>query len=63
MLTKDKYATGLAIAEQLKYNIAYDKTPLFNVVCAGLAARLLNVAYAEELTDDQIATLNKIIEQ
>lgn len=63
MLTKDKYTTGLAIAEQLKYNIAYDKAPLFNVVCVGLAARLLNSQYVEELTDNQIAALNKIIEQ
>lgn len=60
MLSEDKYTAGLAIAEQLKYNIAYDKAPLFDVVCSGLAARLLKYEYAEELTEEQRDMLNKL---
>lgn len=63
MLNEKQYATGLAIAEQLKYNINYDKSPLFDVVCSGFASRLLNHEYAETLTDKQRELLNNIAKQ
>lgn len=60
MLTADKYTTGLAIAEQLKYNINYNKAPLFDVICANLASKLINQTYVE-LSDEEIEKLNKLI--
>lgn len=62
MLSKSKYQFGLAIAEQMKYNINYDKSMLFDVVCAGLAEKILNSIYSEDLTEEQRNALNKIIE-
>ena len=60
MLTTDKYTAGLAIAEQLKYNINYNKAPLFDVICANLASKLINQTYVE-LSDEEIEKLNKLI--
>lgn len=60
MLTDDKYTAGLAIAEQLKYNINYNKAPLFDVICANLASKLLNQQYVELSTED-VEKLNKLI--
>ena len=60
MLTADRYTTGLAIAEQLKYNINYNKAPLFDVICANLASKLINQTYVE-LSDEEIEKLNKLI--
>lgn len=62
MLTADKYTTGLAIAEQLKYNINYNKAPLFDVICASLASKLINQTYVE-LTDKEVEKLNKLIKK
>jgi hypothetical protein len=41
MLTESNYTKGNAIVNQIKYNIAYNKKPLFDIVCAGMAHRLL----------------------
>lgn len=60
MLTDDKYTAGLAIAEQLKYNINYNKAPLFDVICANLASKLLNQQYLE-LSEEDTEKLNKLI--
>lgn len=60
MLTADRYTTGLAIAEQLKYNINYNKAPLFDVICVNLASKLINQTYVE-LSDEEIEKLNKLI--
>lgn len=61
MLTENNYTKGMAMNEQIKYNIAYDRTPLFDIVCAGLAAKLLASEYANELTDEQRNVLESII--
>ena len=42
MLTENNYNKGIQILEQIKYNIAYDKAPLFDIVYCGLAMKLLN---------------------
>lgn len=63
MLTETKYTTGQAIAESLKYNTAYNKAHLFNVICSGLASRLLGMGYSEILTEEQKALLTKIAEE
>lgn len=60
MLSESKYQFGLAIAEQMKYNIAYDKEPLLDVVCAGLASRILLSEYAE-LSEEQRETLTNLL--
>lgn len=61
MLTSDIYNKGKAINEQLKYNIDYNKSLLFDVICAGLASKLLASQFADTLTEEQVTTLNKIV--
>ena len=61
MLTEANYLKGEAIIERIKYNIDYDKKPLFNIICAGMASRLLQHDYSSELTDEQKELLNNII--
>lgn len=60
MLTKSQYLKSEAIHEQIKYNINYDKKPLFDIVCAGMASRLLSHEYASDLTDEQKEILNNV---
>lgn len=60
MLTESNYAKGNAIVNQIKYNIAYNKKPLFDIVCAGMAHRLLQHQYASLLNDEQKKVLNNI---
>lgn len=60
MLTSDKYQEGLNTLEKTKYSINYCKKLLFDVVCFGLANRLLSSEYSSELTDEQRAILQKI---
>ena len=60
MLTKNKYEFGLAIAEQMKYNINYDKQPLFDVICAWLTSYILSSEYSEDLTEEQRETLIRL---
>lgn len=60
MLTAATYTKGMAINSQLKYNINYDKSQLFDVICAGLASKLLTSEYAVDLTDEQRDALTKI---
>lgn len=58
MLTKDNYDKGMAVFEQSKYNIAYDRKPLFDIVCANLADRILNTeTVVKDLTEEQIEIL------
>ena len=59
MLSENKYNSGLAIAEQLKYNINYDKSLLFDVICSYLATYLLEHEYANELNEEQLNALDK----
>lgn len=61
MLTNGNYEKGMVSHEQIKYNINYDKCPLFDIVCAGMASRLLNHEYSVDLTDEQRDLLQKII--
>lgn len=63
MLTNDKYQEGLNTLEKTKYNINYCKKSLFDIVCFGLANRLLSDEYSSELTDEQRAVLQKIINE
>ena len=63
MLNDIKYEQGLNILEQIKYNIAYDKAPIFNIVQACLASRLLQDEYAAELSEETIAALQCIIDK
>lgn len=63
MLTTEKYEQSLNILEQIKYNLAYDKALIFNIVQASLAHRLLQDEYAAELTEEQIAALQCIIDK
>ena len=63
MLTSDKYQEWLNTLEKTKYNINYCKKLLFDVVCFGLANRLLSNEYGSELTDEQRAILQKIINE
>lgn len=60
MLTESQYLKSEAIYEQTKYNINYDKKPLFDIVCAGMASRLLSHEYSSDLTDEQKEALNNI---
>lgn len=60
MLTYNNYLKGITLNEYVKYNIEYDKLPLFNVVCSGLASRLLSHNYADELTEEQRVKLETI---
>lgn len=60
MLTENNYTKGNAIIEQIKYNINYNKKPIFDIVYAGLASRLLQHQYASGLTDEQKEILNNI---
>lgn len=61
MLTQDKYDQGLNILEFIKYNIEYDKSPIFNIVRSGLASKLLTHEYAVDLTDEQRSALECVI--
>ena len=61
MLTENNYLKGIALNAQSKYNIAYEKAPLFDIVCAALASKLLNHEYAEMLTEKQKTQLETII--
>ena len=63
MLTNDKYQEGLNTLEKTKYNVNYCKKSLFYIVCFGLANRLLSSEYNSELTDEQRAILQKIINE
>ena len=63
MLTSDKYQEWLNTLEKTKYNINYCKKLLFDVVCFELANRLLSNEYSSELTDEQRAILQKIINE
>lgn len=60
MLTENNYTKGNAIIEQIKYNINYNKKPIFDIVYAGFASRLLQHQYASGLTDEQKEILNNI---
>lgn len=60
MLTQSNYLYGKEVLELIKYNIAYNKAPLFEVVKSGLASRLLNHAYKDMLTEEQISILQQI---
>lgn len=60
MLTYDNYLKGVTLNEHIKYNIEYDKLPLFDIVCSGLASRLLSYTYADELTEEQRVKLETI---
>lgn len=60
MLTENNYTKGNAIIEQIKYNINYDKKPIFDIVYAGLASRLLQHQYSLTLTDEQKEILNNM---
>ena len=60
MLTSNNYAKGVALNEQVKFNIMYDKGPLFDIVYSGLAFRLLLHDYATELNEKQKAVLETI---
>lgn len=61
MLTDNNYLKGIELNEQIKYNIAYERDFLFDVVFAGLASRLLKHEYSEELTEQQKSILTQII--
>lgn len=60
MLKIDKYNKGLAILEQTKYNINFNKCTLFDIVCSNLASKLLNSEYVE-LSPEQEEILTKIV--
>lgn len=60
MLTDDNYNKGLIILEQLKYNIAYDKAPLFEMIYRELANKLLDHEYNTDLTEEQRNALQEI---
>lgn len=61
MLTENNYSKGEAVFEQTKYNINYDKKPLFDIVVAGMVSRLLQHEFSSDLTDEQKELLNNII--
>lgn len=60
MLSNSNYNKGIAIHEQIKYNIHYNKHPMFDIVCAGMADKLLKHKYNSNLTEEQREALNKI---
>ena len=60
MLTENNYTKGNAVIELIKHNIDYNKKPLFDIVRAGIASRLLQHQYASGLTDEQKEILNNI---
>lgn len=53
MLNDTDYRKGLAILEQTKYNINYDRKLLRDIVISSLARVLLDCSYSEDLTDEQ----------
>lgn len=63
MLSHEKYELGLSVAERMKYCIVHDKETMFNIVCAGLASKILESDYAGDLTDKQRETLLHITEK
>ena len=60
MLNNIEYQKGVKLNEQIKYNINYDKEPLFQIVCSGFASRLLALEYSKDLTQEQIDMLNNL---
>lgn len=60
MLTSNNYLKGVELNEQIKYNINYDRKPLFDIVYSGLASRLLSHEYVAELNEEQMAVLETI---
>ena len=60
MLTDKNYSKGIISHEQCKYNINYNKKPLFEVVCANLAHKVLTQTFVE-LTDVEREKLERLI--
>ena len=60
MLTDNNYNKSLKILEQMKYNINYDKSHLFEIVCSSMANKLLNHEYNDDLTEHQRDVLQQI---
>lgn len=61
MLNENNYKKGLIIHEQTKYNINYDRQPLFDIICSSLAQRLLDDPFSADLTAEQKEVLNNLI--
>lgn len=60
MLSNSNYNKGITIHEQIKYNINYNKYPIFSIVYASMADKLLKHEYSNSLTEEQREALNKI---
>lgn len=60
MLTDKNYAKGIVSHKQCKYNINYDRKPLFEVICANIAHKMLTQTFVE-LTDDERKKLEYLI--
>ena len=62
MLTYNSYQKGLIVLEQIKYDINYDRSILFKIVCAKLANTILNTeTFSKNLTEQQVQKLHEII--
>ena len=62
MLTDSSYQKGLIVLEQIKYDINYDRSILFKIVCAKLANTILNAeTFSKNLTEQQVQKLHEII--
>lgn len=60
MLTDKNYSKGNILHGLYKHNINYDKKPLFEVVCANLAHKVLTQAFVE-LTSAEREKLERLI--
>lgn len=60
MLTNKNFLKGESLLNISKYNINYDKRPLYDIVLANLAYKLLNQPYVT-LTDKERNLLENII--
>lgn len=60
MLTDKNFLNGTNAHEQTKYNINYCKKPLFDIVCANLAQKMLVQEFIT-LTDETREKLENLI--
>ena len=60
MLTEKNFLKGVKLNDIAKYNIAYERFPLFEVVCANLAHKVLIQEYVE-LTEEERTKLESLI--
>lgn len=59
MLSEKNYLKGKVVENTTKYNINYDRHPLYDIICANLASKLLTQEYVS-LTDGEREKLESL---